>query len=259
VIKLFIGAARVGKVNQLLPEAFDLKKLSVRENQILELAVEGLTDVQIALRLTIAPSTVNSYWVRIRGKLGSLSRTEFVAFAVRTQSNERIREVLEKSREWEERADRNEQNESDSAYGEFYRSVLDRMPEAVFVIDGKGSILYTNERLDVLFGYRPKELGGVDISLLMPPRLRETQRAEIEACMREPGPLRLGIDRVVYGRRQNGTQMRIIMLLDGKSTSQGVFVTGIVRNFIEEVDLRRRAVSAITRTMFTPPVGTTSE
>src|SRR5689334_16434395 len=56
----------------------DLELLSTRERQILGLAVEGCTDEQIGQRLGITTSTVNSYWVRIRSKVGLLSRTEIV-------------------------------------------------------------------------------------------------------------------------------------------------------------------------------------
>ena len=53
--------------------------LSSRELAVLKLAVEGKTDEMIARELGIGRGTVNSYWVRIRGKLGHLSRTELVA------------------------------------------------------------------------------------------------------------------------------------------------------------------------------------
>lgn len=53
--------------------------LSERELEVLELAIAGHTDVAIAQKLGIQAGTVNSYWVRIRGKLGNFSRTELAA------------------------------------------------------------------------------------------------------------------------------------------------------------------------------------
>ena len=53
--------------------------LSARELQVLTLASQGFTDNTIAHNFGIQPGTVNSYWVRIRGKLGNLSRSELVA------------------------------------------------------------------------------------------------------------------------------------------------------------------------------------
>ena len=236
-------------LDPLLPVTFDRAKLSRRENEILGLAVEGLTDFQIATRLSISPSTVNSYWVRIRGKVGHLSRTEFVAAAVKAQASEQISELLKRSQEFERKVDEREQIDSDVHFGEFYRMALDSVPEPLFVIDEKCVLTYTNDRLDAMFGYRPKELIGSDLKVLMPTRFHEAQYTEIEGCIREPGPLRIGIDKVVYGRRKNGAEMRIILLLDGKSTKSGVLITGLVRNFIEEVDVRRRSLAAFSSTI----------
>lgn len=54
-------------------------ELSPRELAVLTYAVQGYTDDMIANEFGIECGTVNSYWVRIRGKLGNLSRTELVA------------------------------------------------------------------------------------------------------------------------------------------------------------------------------------
>jgi DNA-binding CsgD family transcriptional regulator len=53
--------------------------LSARELAVLTFAAQGQTDDMIAGRLGIQTGTVNSYWVRIRGKQGNLSRSELVA------------------------------------------------------------------------------------------------------------------------------------------------------------------------------------
>ena len=53
--------------------------LSDRELAVLTFASQGYTDDMIAHELGIQCGTVNSYWVRIRGKLGNYSRSELVA------------------------------------------------------------------------------------------------------------------------------------------------------------------------------------
>ncbi|MDR3691778.1 MAG: helix-turn-helix transcriptional regulator [Fimbriimonas sp.] len=53
--------------------------LSAREHSVLSFAAQGYTDDMVANELGIKCGTVNSYWVRIRGKLGNLSRSELVA------------------------------------------------------------------------------------------------------------------------------------------------------------------------------------
>ncbi len=62
--------------------------LSDRELQVLEYAVKGYTDDMIAQAMNIEKGTVNSYWVRIPGKLDHLSRTHLGANYLRLQAEE---------------------------------------------------------------------------------------------------------------------------------------------------------------------------
>jgi len=61
----------------------DERKLSLRENQILELIREGLTNVEIAKRLSVEESTVKTHIHHLLGKLRVKNRTEAIFFARR--------------------------------------------------------------------------------------------------------------------------------------------------------------------------------
>ena len=63
--------------------------LSERELQVLDYATQGYTDDMIAQALGIGKGTVNSYWVRIRGKMGHLSRTHLVANHIQSKATTR--------------------------------------------------------------------------------------------------------------------------------------------------------------------------
>jgi DNA-binding CsgD family transcriptional regulator len=82
------------------------KSLSDREQDVLNYAVKGFTDDQIAQVLGIEKGTVNSYWVRIRGKLGHLSRTHLVANYLMTRAeDDRNKLAHEQTRHAEEIAE----------------------------------------------------------------------------------------------------------------------------------------------------------
>jgi two-component system, NarL family, response regulator LiaR len=57
--------------------------LTPREHEVLALLVEGMTNDQIAARLTVSPSTIKSHISNVLSKLGVSSRTEAVTLALR--------------------------------------------------------------------------------------------------------------------------------------------------------------------------------
>jgi NarL family two-component system response regulator LiaR len=88
-----IRAAHAGRVT-LAPEAAQALvtasqdpplglDLTERERAVLALMVEGLSNPQIAAKLTVSPSTVKSHVSNILSKLGVASRTEAVTLALR--------------------------------------------------------------------------------------------------------------------------------------------------------------------------------
>ena len=64
------------------PRSVDL--LTRREQEVLRLLGEGLSNRDIATRLYISPKTAEHHVSRIYGKLGLENRAEAVAYAVRT-------------------------------------------------------------------------------------------------------------------------------------------------------------------------------
>jgi DNA-binding NarL/FixJ family response regulator len=60
-----------------------LESLSMRENEILCLVVEGKTSAEIGKRLNLSPKTVESYRSRMMQKLGISDLTELVKFALK--------------------------------------------------------------------------------------------------------------------------------------------------------------------------------
>jgi two-component system, NarL family, nitrate/nitrite response regulator NarL len=58
-------------------------QLSRREHELLELASQGLTTIEIAKRLHLSPNTVKTYWQRLYEKLGCGDRASAVAESIR--------------------------------------------------------------------------------------------------------------------------------------------------------------------------------
>ena len=74
--------ALVQNANQPPTPGLDLTE---REREVLALMIEGLSNTQIAGRLTVSPSTIKSHVSNILSKLGVASRTEAVTLALRNR------------------------------------------------------------------------------------------------------------------------------------------------------------------------------
>ena len=64
--------------------------LSPREAEIVELAIQGNTNEGIAHKLDLAVGTVNTYWLRIRLKVGGTGRTDTVARVIKERAEKAL-------------------------------------------------------------------------------------------------------------------------------------------------------------------------
>lgn len=69
------------------------RELSPREEEIVELCVEGLTNDAIAARLGLSVGTVNTYWLRIKLKVGGAGRTATVVKVIKDRAEKALREA----------------------------------------------------------------------------------------------------------------------------------------------------------------------
>lgn len=68
------------------------RELSPREEEIVELCVEGLTNDAIAHRLGLSVGTVNTYWLRIKLKVGGSGRTDTVVKVIKDRAERALRD-----------------------------------------------------------------------------------------------------------------------------------------------------------------------
>jgi len=69
------------------------RELSPREEEIVELCVEGLTNDAIAHRLGLSVGTVNTYWLRIKLKVGGSGRTDTVVKVIKERAERALRDA----------------------------------------------------------------------------------------------------------------------------------------------------------------------
>lgn len=205
--------------------------LSTRELEVLQLAMEGLTDHAIANQLDLGMCTVNTYWSRIRTKFGAVSRTELVARYVTDKADRAIAQLrienallLKTLSQLDRKA---------GASGEVFSALKvlsDNVADAVVVVDPEGFVRVANEPVENLFGYTRGELLGVALSALVPERFHGQHREHRAAYMAKPERrLMGGSHRSTAAIRKDGTEISIVATLDTCKSVEGLLVTCIIR------------------------------
>lgn len=219
--------------------------LSVREREVVDLAIRGATDAGIAHELSLSVSTVNSYWVRVRGKVGQLSRTEIVSkmlqVGFRTKHDGLVEEVrrLEKAlAEAQRRLARSDADGKASDGVSWHLLALHFVPAAVVVAKSPGEVVYANIEAERLFHAEPGALVGREVCELTVPQEQEEKRQRIRAFMEagEHGRLILGVDEPSFGLDGDGGNFRATISVEGFDAPEGFMGVFTVREFLGDIE-----------------------
>lgn len=208
-----------------MPGARQKPKLSVREQQLLTFASQGLTDTMIAHKLGISEATVGTYWGRVRIKLGPYSRTELVATMLKQEQEAAIEELKAES----QRIVGQLQLQSSSGAKVSYHEVLYGAPDAMVIVSEDGIIDFVNEAAYELFGYTPGELNGVPMSKLIPHRFRDVHDIHRLEYLAEPKRRNMGSHIQTPALKRNGLEFPIRAALSFVPDTVGVFVICVIR------------------------------
>jgi two-component system, LuxR family, sensor kinase FixL len=119
------------------------------------------------------------------------------------------------------------------------RSILDTVPDAMIVIDERGSIQSFSTAATRLFGYTEEEVRGQNVRLLMPSPHHESHDFYLERY-RATGERRIiGIGRVVAGLRRDGSTFPMELSV-GEVRGPPRLFTGFVRDLTERQLTERR-------------------
>jgi two-component system sensor kinase FixL len=122
------------------------------------------------------------------------------------------------------------------------RSILATVPEAMIVIDEKGSILSFSAAAERMFGYAESEVVGENVSMLMPSPDRERHDRYLNNYFRTGERKIIGIGRVTTARHRDGYTFPIELaigeaLVEGRRIFTG-FINDITEKRQTEVTLR---------------------
>ncbi|WP_454884214.1 PAS domain-containing sensor histidine kinase [Sphingomonas oryzagri] len=120
------------------------------------------------------------------------------------------------------------------------RSILSTVPDAMIVIDEKGLILSFSAAAERLFGYSEEEIRGANVSRLMPSPDRERHDAYIERYLATGERRIIGIGRVVFAQRRDGTTFPMELSIGEAFGEDRRLFTGFIRDLTERRQTEER-------------------
>lgn len=195
------------------------------------LASEGLTDNGISQKLGISVATVNSYWVRIRSKLGAQSRTEAVAMALRAQAEVSLRKLQNENERLAMELASTVPADSDGAVDAgMFRDLLQAAADGILIVGRSGKIIACNPALAEMFGYRAEELVGQLVSKLVPDRFTEAHMDHLNEYFGAPSRRRMGHGLFTPALAKDGREIAVSVTLGAHESAGGTYTVCMVRD-----------------------------
>jgi two-component system sensor kinase FixL len=120
------------------------------------------------------------------------------------------------------------------------RSILDSVPDATVVIDETGMIRSFSAAAERLFGHTEAEVGGKNVSILMPSPFRDEHDFYMKRYLETGEKHIIGIDRVVTGKRKDGTTFPMKLEVGEMRSGEQRFFTGFIRDLTERQRTERQ-------------------
>lgn len=121
-----------------------------------------------------------------------------------------------------------------------WRSIVDTVPDAIIVIDAKGTVESFSPAAERLFGYTPDEVVGRNVKMLMPQPYRASHDDYLDRYRRTGERRIIGIGRIVVGQRKDGGTFPMELAVGEFTSPSGHFFTGFVRDLTERQEAERR-------------------
>lgn len=115
-------------------------------------------------------------------------------------------------------------------------ALLEATPNAVVMIDARGSIRYCNRSTNRLFGYELHELVGNNVSILMPEPERSEHAGYLDHYLRTGEARVIGIGREASGQRKDGSRFHLHLAVGRVETADEPVFIGIISDISARVE-----------------------
>jgi PAS domain S-box-containing protein len=111
-----------------------------------------------------------------------------------------------------------------------YRGLLEAAPDAMVVVNQAGEIVLVNVQAEKQFGFRRDELVGQKVMNIIPEGFAERLIADATRSTAEALAQQIGMGIELSGRRKDGTEFPIEIMLSPLESAEGILVTAAIRD-----------------------------
>jgi PAS domain S-box-containing protein len=116
--------------------------------------------------------------------------------------------------------------------------IFEFSPDALVVTDGDGRIAAVNPQVERFFGYSRAELLGQPVEILIPERFRNTHPGHRKDYSANPRMRPMGIGLELRGRRKDGSEFPVDIMLSTVETAVGRVVLSVIRDISDKVRIQ---------------------
>src|SRR6202030_1339672 len=111
-----------------------------------------------------------------------------------------------------------------------YRGLLEAAPDAMVVVNQGGEIVLLNVQAEKQFGYRRDELVGQKVKNIIPEGFAERLIADAHRSAADALAQQIGTGIELSGRRKDGSEFPIEIMLSPLESDEGILVTAAIRD-----------------------------
>src|SRR5580692_7876854 len=120
-----------------------------------------------------------------------------------------------------------------------YRGLLEAAPDAMVVVNPGGDIVLLNVQAEKTFGYRRDELVGQKVKNIIPEGFAERLIADGTRSAAEALAQQIGTGIELIGRRKDGSDFPIELMLSPLESAEGILVTAAIRDISVRKDAEK--------------------
>lgn len=121
-----------------------------------------------------------------------------------------------------------------------FPEIFDAAPDAIVVVDERGTIVLANRQSEAMFGYERSELIGEKVEILVPEGLRKDHVEHRDRYMKDPERRPMGAELELEAVKRDGTRFPVEISLSPLQTERGLLVMAAVRDVADRQRAQQR-------------------